>query len=94
MARNDSSSAAVPPEKLVGGAVFLVCLAVYLRTVCHSIPFGDGGELGGAAYTLGITHPSGYPIFTLLTFALTHLLDIVPGAPIYKANLVGVLYTA
>lgn len=40
-------------------------LAVYLRTLCPTIYWGDCGELAAAAYTLGIAHPTGYPVWTM-----------------------------
>lgn len=47
---------------LVGVAV----LAVYAVGACRTIYVGDSGELVAAAATLGIAHPSGYPLYVLL----------------------------
>jgi dolichyl-phosphate-mannose-protein mannosyltransferase len=55
-ARDTATSAAV------GAALF----ALYLFTLCPTVPAGDSGELIAAAATLGIAHPPGYPLFTLL----------------------------
>ncbi len=41
-------------------------LAVYASGACRSIFVGDSGELVTAAATLGIPHPSGYPLYVLL----------------------------
>jgi len=44
----------------------LIALIVYLTTTCRSIWIGDSGEFSLALKTLGICHPPGYPLFTLL----------------------------
>ncbi len=43
-----------------------VCGVVYGLGACPSIYVGDSGELVAAAYTLGVPHPSGYPLYVLL----------------------------
>ncbi len=47
---------------LVGTATFLI----YAWGACRTIFVGDSGELVAAAATLGIPHPSGYPLYVLL----------------------------
>ncbi len=44
----------------------LIALAVYYTTVCRSVWIGDSGEFSLALKTLGICHPPGYPLFTLI----------------------------
>src|SRR5206468_2379248 len=41
-------------------------LVVYLLTVCRTISGWDAGDLATSSYTLGIAHPPGYPLYTLL----------------------------
>jgi len=68
-------------------AAGLAALALYLFTLAPSITSangaGDSGELAAAAYTLGITHPTGYPLYTLLGYAVARL---VPGEPAHSLN--------
>ncbi len=45
---------------------FLVAAGTYLTTMQPSIPFWDCGEFLGAAATLGISHPPGAPMWTLI----------------------------
>ena len=45
---------------------FLIAAITYLWTMQPSIPFWDCGEFLGAAATLGISHPPGAPLFTLV----------------------------
>jgi hypothetical protein len=44
----------------------LGCFAVYLWTACPTVYLGDSGELAAAAYSLGIPHNSGYPLYALI----------------------------
>ncbi|GAM25052.1 hypothetical protein SAMD00019534_082270 [Acytostelium subglobosum LB1] len=46
--------------------VFIVTLALYARTQYPSVAGGDAGELIINAHQLGIAHPPGYPLFTML----------------------------
>ena len=51
----------------------LAVLAVYLRTLAPTVVGGDSGELIAVAATLGVAHPPGYPLYTLLAHAFTWL---------------------
>jgi len=52
---------------------FGVAIAVYLRTMAPSLIEGDPAELAIVSYVLGISHPTGYPLFTLLGHLFTKL---------------------
>lgn len=58
-------SRAVPRHVLAWSAAAAVLL-VYLATAAPGAWWGDGQELACAAWTLGIPHPTGYPLYTLL----------------------------
>ncbi len=47
-------------------AAFIIPFFVYLMTYCRTLYVGDSGEMITAAYYLGIPHPPGYPLFTVL----------------------------
>lgn len=47
-------------------AVGILTFLVYLFTLAPSVYLGDSGELTAAAFCLGVPHPSGYPVHTLL----------------------------
>src|SRR5438552_2046632 len=53
--------------------VGLVAFGVYLCTLAVSIVWGDSPELTAAAYNLGIPHPTGYPLYMLLSHAFLKL---------------------
>lgn len=46
--------------------LFMAVFAVYLCTTTPVVYLGDSGELTAAAFSLGIPHPSGYPLYSLI----------------------------
>lgn len=75
-----------------GSLVFLAAFAAYLATLATSIGFIDAGELAAVAHTLGIAHPTGYPLFTLLAAAFAKL--PLGGTVIWKLNLLAAILCA
>jgi hypothetical protein len=61
-------------ELLCAGAVFLVALVVYSWTLAPTVTPTDSGELILVAYGLGVAHPPGVPLWTMLA----HLASLVP----------------
>jgi tetratricopeptide (TPR) repeat protein len=53
----------------------VAAMAVYLRTLAPTVTGEDSGELIAAAYTLGIPHPTGYPLWCILA---NLFIDAVP----------------
>lgn len=51
------------------GFTFLIALIVYTLTLQPTVGLEDSGELITASDYLGVPHPPGYPIWTLLTWA-------------------------
>ena len=45
---------------------FILPFAFYLMTTCPSVYLGDSGELTAAAFSIGIPHNSGYPLYCLV----------------------------
>lgn len=66
----------------------MFCLGVYLATMARTVPAGDSGELISAAWTWGVAHPPGYPLFTMLGGLITHL---SPAGPAFSMNLFSVI---
>ncbi len=54
-------------------AVFLLSLTVYSLCLQPGVGFTDAGELAGACRSLGVAHPTGYPLFVLLGFVWSYL---------------------
>jgi len=70
----------------------IVSFAVYLTTMCPTVDVTDAGELATVATTLGIAHPTGYPLFTLLGRCVV----MIPlGAEeIFRLNILAAIETA
>jgi len=65
-----------PPARVDYGAALatgLAALALYLATLAPTVTGEDSGELIGAAYSLGVPHPPGYPVWTMLAHGFTWL---------------------
>lgn len=70
----------------------LFVFIIYLSTLAPGIVQIDSGELAATASTLGIAHPSGYPLFTILGFILTKLFFFLPA--IFTMNMFASINTA
>lgn len=71
---------------------FVIPIIFYILTAAPDVTFTDSGELAGAAVTLGVPHPTGYPLFTILGF-LWSLLPM-PFSKIYSLNLLSAVLTS
>lgn len=79
-------------SKLFPLASGLLVFIIYLFTLAPSVIQIDSGELAAVQATLGIAHPTGYPLFTVLGF-LFQLIPI-PVTTIYKLNLLSSVWSA
>jgi hypothetical protein len=70
----------------------LAALALYLPTMSRAVSFIDSGELATVICTLGIAHPTGYPLFTMLGWLWVHL--PLPGEEIIRLNLMCAVFAA
>ena len=73
---------------LTGIAAFIL----YLTTIAPSVIQIDTGELAAVQTTLGIAHPTGYPLFTILGYFFSLLL--LPFSKIFQLNLLASIYCA
>jgi transmembrane protein TMEM260 (protein O-mannosyltransferase) len=64
---------ASPELAWTAGAVALLALGIYLRTMLPSTAFWDTGEAQTVPYTLSIFHPTGFPTYTLIGWLWSHL---------------------
>ncbi|XP_060557049.1 protein O-mannosyl-transferase TMEM260-like isoform X2 [Ruditapes philippinarum] len=74
------------------GGYSVVVLFVYLYTMYPSVPGGDSGELIVAAHELGVAHPPGYPLFTLLLWSTFKIIPF--GTVAWRANLLNAVLSA
>lgn len=64
--------------------VFLAALLLFARTAAPGLLLGDSAEFQTQAYTLGHTHPTGYPVYVLAARTFTSL---IPGDLAWRVNL-------
>src|SRR5688572_6250461 len=62
----------------------LGALALYVRTLAPTLLLGDSAEFQTLASTLGVAHPTGYPVYLLLGKLFTWL---PTGSIAYRVNL-------
>jgi 4-amino-4-deoxy-L-arabinose transferase-like glycosyltransferase len=73
---------------LLGSAAF----ALYVLTLAPTVLAGDAGEFQFVPYLLGVAHPTGYPLYTLLGWAWSHLVPV--GDVAYRLNLFSAFWAA
>src|ERR1035437_4621730 len=70
--------------KLTVTAALMIVACVYISTACPTIYIGDSGETCATGFTLGIGHPPGYPVYTLISKIFT----LIPlGDAAFRVNL-------
>ncbi|MBU1355459.1 MAG: DUF2723 domain-containing protein [Candidatus Edwardsbacteria bacterium] len=74
------------------GLVFLISFLVYLKTMAPTIGPIDSGELSLVCQSLGIAHPTGYPLYTLIGRLWVFLIPL--GELAWKLNLLSSLFMA
>ena len=65
----------MPPSAPSSGVLlvlFLTLSTIYYETLQPSVPGGDSGELVTEAYQLGLPHPPGYPLHSMLGYLASH----------------------
>jgi hypothetical protein len=60
-------------DRLLAALCGATAFAVYALTLTDTVSGGDSGELISVAYRLGVAHPPGYPLYTLLAKLMTLL---------------------
>lgn len=73
---------------ITGFIVFII----YLFTLAPSVLQIDSGELAAVQATLGIAHPTGYPLFTIIGYIFS--LIPLPFTKIYQLNLLAALFSS
>lgn len=70
----------------------IIAFIIYMFTIAPSVVQIDTGELAAVQLTLGIAHPTGYPLFTILGYLFS--LIPLPFSKIFQMNLLASLYCA
>jgi hypothetical protein len=72
--------------------LFIGSFLVYVATLCPTVYAGDSGEFITNAVTLGINHPTGYPLYTVVSRLTVMLLSF--WTPAYAANATSALFAS
>ncbi|MCK5607705.1 DUF2723 domain-containing protein, partial [Candidatus Pacearchaeota archaeon] len=85
--RSSGLMAWMPPACL-----FFISLTVYLKTLCPSVYGGNSGEIISSAATLGISHPTGFPLYMLAAKLFSVLLPF--GDIAFRLNIFSAFFAA
>lgn len=77
------------PGGFAAVGVSVVALSVFAATLAPTVTSEDSGELIAAAWSFGVPHPPGYPIWTLLNGLFARLVPVGPVA--FRTNLCSAL---
>ncbi len=72
-------------DGLAAAGLFAAALALYVRTLATTLLLGDSAEFQVLAFTLGLAHGTGYPVYILLTKVFSLLVPMHTIA--YRVNL-------
>ncbi|HEY7914640.1 MAG TPA: DUF2723 domain-containing protein [Blastocatellia bacterium] len=76
---------------VIAAAVLAVAFGLYISTLAPAVGPVDSGELTLAAYSFGVAHPPGFPLYTLLA----HLATLLPfGSIAVRVNLASAFFAA
>lgn len=74
-----------------GFVIFFLTFIAYFLTMMPDLGFTDSGELAAASDVLGIAHPTGYPLYTIIA----HVWSLIsPFSTVYDLNLLAGIFTA
>jgi len=71
---------------------FVFTFVLYLLTLAPTVFFGDSGEFVTASYHLGIVHPPGYPLYTLL--GKLFMLTVPFGDMAFRMNIMSAFFAS
>jgi len=80
-----------PVNWVTGFIAFAISLATYIYTLQPTVGLEDSGELITGAYKLGVPHPPGYPMWSILAKLFTF---IPVGDVAYRVNLLSAVCSA
>ena len=77
---------------VAAGVAALVVLAVYVATLNPTVSHGDTGEMIVVPFTLGVAHPPGFPLYTVLAKIATLVVPV--GGIAWRLNFFSALANA
>ena len=75
-------------ETRCGLAIAVALSLLYAMTMCRAVYWYDSAEFAAHAASLGVPHPPGYPLYTLIAHAFTWL----PGDAALNVNMMSAVF--
>jgi 4-amino-4-deoxy-L-arabinose transferase-like glycosyltransferase len=88
----DDASRRAPLDLLIAALLGGASFGLYAATLAPTVLAGDGGEFQFVPYMLGVAHPTGYPLYTILGWLWSHLLPL--GDVAWRMNLFSAFWAA
>ncbi len=79
-------------DTIIGTLLGLSSLGLYVKTLAPTLLMADAAEFQLACSTLGIAHPTGYPLYTMVGWLWSHLVPL--GDAAYRVNLLSTVFAA
>ena len=79
-------------DLMLAALLGLAAFVLYASTLAPTLLAGDAGEFQFVPYLLGVAHPTGYPLYTLLGWAWSRLLPL--GDVAFRMNLFSAFWAA
>jgi len=76
------------PDRVALAAVLIGTVVLFGLTLCPTVYWYDSAEFSAHAVTLGVPHPPGYPLYTMLA----HLFTWLPGEPALGVNRMSLVF--
>jgi hypothetical protein len=92
--RTTASSIGITTRRTViaAASVFAVAFVFYAWSLPYAVATGDTAEYQTVPYILGIAHPTGFPLYTLIGWLFSHIVAVSTVA--WRLNLFAALCTA
>src|SRR5262245_49257166 len=71
-------------DRIIASLIVVAALVLYIATLLPGIGSGDTAEFQRVLPTLGVAHPTGYPLYTILGWLWTRL---PIGTPAWRVSL-------
>ena len=84
----EAKSGFVTPDRVAMAILGLAAAVLYGLTLCPTVYWYDSAEFSAHAVTLGVPHPPGYPLYTLVA----HLFTWLPGEPAVGVNRMSLVF--
>ncbi len=81
-------------ERTIAILLFALALALYLRTGARGLLPGDPGEFQLAAWSFGLAHASGYPLYLITGGIWQHFWNLLGASPAASLNALSAVYAA